>query len=72
MQYFFEQGFAFVEKGDVVIGISTSGNSINVIKGLEKAREKKAITVGFTGQKENKIENRNDRNRMERNNHQEF
>ena len=53
---FERQVSAFVEKGDVVIGISTSGNSINVIKGLEKAREKKAITVGFTGQKENKIE----------------
>lgn len=45
-----------MNEGDVVIGISTSGNSPNVIKGLEKAKEKGAITVGFTGQKENLIE----------------
>ena len=53
---FERQVSSFVEKGDIVIGISTSGDSINVIKGLEKAKEKEAITVGFTGQKENKVE----------------
>ena len=47
---------SFVGTGDIVIGISTSGNSPNVIKGIEKANEKGAITIGFTGQKENKIE----------------
>ena len=36
-------------KNDVVIGISTSGNSKNVIKGLEKANALGAITVGLTG-----------------------
>jgi D-sedoheptulose 7-phosphate isomerase len=35
--------------GDIAIGISTSGNSANVLNGLKKAREKKLITVGFTG-----------------------
>ncbi|MFX1297164.1 MAG: SIS domain-containing protein [Promethearchaeota archaeon] len=54
---FERQVSSFVNEGDVVIGISTSGNSPNVIKGLEKAKEKGAITIGFTGQKENKIEN---------------
>ncbi len=53
---FERQVSAFVEEDDIVIGISTSGNSPNVIKGLEKAKEKGAITIGFTGQKENKIE----------------
>jgi len=53
---FERQVSSLVNSGDVVIGISTSGNSPNVIKGLEKAKEKGAITVGFTGQKENKIE----------------
>ena len=53
---FERQVSAFVEVGDIVIGISTSGNSINVIKGLIKAKEKGALTIGFTGQKENKIE----------------
>ncbi|MFX1462898.1 MAG: SIS domain-containing protein [Promethearchaeota archaeon] len=53
---FERQVSSFVEKGDVAIGISTSGNSTNVIKGLKKAKEKGAITVGFTGQKKNIIE----------------
>jgi D-sedoheptulose 7-phosphate isomerase len=35
--------------GDVLVGISTSGNSRNVICGLEQARAQGVITVGFTG-----------------------
>jgi D-sedoheptulose 7-phosphate isomerase len=35
--------------GDVVVGISTSGNSRNVCLALEKAREIGAYTVAFTG-----------------------
>lgn len=38
-----------VQKGDVVIGISTSGNSINVIRGLKMAKKKGAWTVGLLG-----------------------
>ncbi|MFX1419059.1 MAG: SIS domain-containing protein [Promethearchaeota archaeon] len=53
---FERQVSSFVEEGDIVIGISTSGNSPNVIKGLIKAKEKGAITIGFTGKKKNKIE----------------
>ena len=53
---FERQVSSFVEEGDIAIGISTSGNSPNVIKGLKKAKEKGAITVGFTGQKKSKIE----------------
>ena len=41
---------AMGKKGDVLIGLSTSGNSGNVIKALEKAREMGIVTVGFTGQ----------------------
>jgi D-sedoheptulose 7-phosphate isomerase len=37
-------------KGDVLIGLSTSGNSGNIIKAFETARQKELITVGFTGQ----------------------
>lgn len=37
------------QEGDVLVGLSTSGNSKNIIKAFEKAREKKIITVGFTG-----------------------
>jgi D-sedoheptulose 7-phosphate isomerase len=36
-------------KGDVLFGISTSGNSKNVINALSKANELGMITVGFTG-----------------------
>jgi len=35
--------------GDVAVGISTSGNSTNVLKAMEKARELSMVTVGFTG-----------------------
>jgi len=37
------------KKGDVLIALSTSGNSVNIIKALEAAREKGMITIGFTG-----------------------
>lgn len=37
--------------GDVVIGISTSGNSENVIEAIKKAREKGASVIGMTGEK---------------------
>jgi len=56
-EFIFErQVSSFVNEGDIAIGISTSGNSPNVIKGIEKAKQKGAITIGFTGQKENKLE----------------
>lgn len=38
------------QEGDVLVGLSTSGNSKNIIKAFEKAREKKIVTVGFTGE----------------------
>ena len=36
-------------KGDVLVGLSTSGNSTNIIKALEVANTKEMITIGFTG-----------------------
>lgn len=41
---------AMGKRGDVLIGLSTSGNSANVIKALEKGRELGMVTVGFTGE----------------------
>ena len=38
-----------VESGDVVIGISCSGNSGNVLNAMALARQSGAITIGFTG-----------------------
>jgi D-sedoheptulose 7-phosphate isomerase len=46
---FAQQLASFVGPGDVVIGISTSGNSANVINAVKLAKERGAITVGFTG-----------------------
>lgn len=37
------------QKGDILIGLSTSGNSKNIIKAFEVAKEKEMITVAFTG-----------------------
>lgn len=48
---FSKQVQALVEEGDVVVGISTSGTSSNVIEGIKAAKAKGAVTVGFTGQK---------------------
>lgn len=36
-------------EGDVLVGISTSGNSANVINALVRAREMSIVTVGFSG-----------------------
>ena len=46
---FSRQVEAFVKPHDVVVGLSTSGNSKNVIAALAKAKERKAIAVGLTG-----------------------
>jgi D-sedoheptulose 7-phosphate isomerase len=40
---------ALCSAGDVAIGISTSGNSENVIRGLRAAKAKGAVTVAFSG-----------------------
>lgn len=37
------------EEGDVLLGLSTSGNSGNIMKAFEVARTKGITTVGFTG-----------------------
>ena len=41
---------ALANKGDVAIGISTSGNSINVINALKLASKLNCNTIGFSGQ----------------------
>ena len=50
-EIFYRQVRALVSKGDVVIGLSTSGKSPNVIKAIAAAREMGAATVVFTGRK---------------------
>ena len=43
------------EEGDVLIGLSTSGNSPNIYNAFETARKKKIITVGLTGETGGKL-----------------
>ena len=38
------------QEGDVLVGLSTSGNSANIVNAFDTARQKKIITVGFTGE----------------------
>lgn len=46
---FYRQLENHVEPGDVLIAISTSGNSVNILRALELARERGVKTIGFTG-----------------------
>jgi D-sedoheptulose 7-phosphate isomerase len=46
---FSRQILAHGRKGDVAIAISTSGNSLNVIRGVEAAHDRGLVTVGWTG-----------------------
>ena len=41
--------------GDILVGMSTSGNSTNIIKAFETAREKGITTIGMTGEGGGKI-----------------
>jgi D-sedoheptulose 7-phosphate isomerase len=41
--------------GDILIGLSTSGNSKNIINAFEKAKEKGIITIGLTGESGGKM-----------------
>ena len=49
-----------MDKGDVLIGLSTSGNSPNIVKAFKMARSKEIITVGFTGSTGGKLKTLSD------------
>jgi D-sedoheptulose 7-phosphate isomerase len=46
---FARQLSALGNEGDVFIGISTSGKSLNIVEALNAARQKKIVTIGMTG-----------------------
>lgn len=48
-EVFRRQVEALVNPNDIVIGITTSGNSTNIIKAINQAKEQGAITIGLTG-----------------------
>jgi D-sedoheptulose 7-phosphate isomerase len=52
---FKEQLENLLEPGDVVVAISASGNSPNVLRAVEFARERGAVTVGWTGKHGGKL-----------------
>ncbi len=47
---FEKQVEAFVKDGDVVIGLSTSGNSRGILKAIRLAKKRGAVTIALTGQ----------------------
>lgn len=46
---FARQVNALVERGDVLIALSTSGNSPNIVRAVEAAKRRGALTLGFSG-----------------------
>lgn len=52
---FARQCEALAEKGDVIVAISTSGNSTNVIKGIESAKMKGGVIISLTGKSGGKL-----------------
>jgi len=53
---FAEQLLALLESGDVVIAISASGNSANVLKAVRMAKRIGATAIGFTGREGGKLQ----------------
>lgn len=47
---------ALVQAGDVVVGVSTSGRSPNVLQALAEARQRGAITIALTGEEASELE----------------
>ncbi|RIH66105.1 D-sedoheptulose 7-phosphate isomerase [Mariniphaga sediminis] len=63
--YSFDQVFAryinaMGNRGDILIGLSTSGNSTNVVEAFKTAKERGMICIGFTGSKGGKMKDLSD------------
>lgn len=54
-EVFRRQVEALGQKGDVLIGISTSGNSENVVRAFEEAKKIGVKVIAFTGGKESRM-----------------
>lgn len=52
---FAQQVYGYGEPGDVLLAISTSGNSANVVEAVKVARAKGVLVVSLTGSKESKL-----------------
>jgi D-sedoheptulose 7-phosphate isomerase len=58
--YGYERSFArqieaYCRRGDAAIAISTSGNSVNVLEAVKRAKKAGAVTIGFTNEKGGKL-----------------
>ena len=53
---FSRQCESIVSKGDIILAISTSGNSPNIIKGVQTAKERGGIIIGLTGSNSGKLD----------------
>lgn len=51
---------AFGKEGDIFIALTTSGNSLNLLRGLEMAKEKKLSTISFLGKTGGKMKGKAD------------
>jgi D-sedoheptulose 7-phosphate isomerase len=63
--YHFKEIFArqcesLVKKGDVILAISTSGNSENILRGVQVAKKNGAFIIGLTGKNGGKLKSRVD------------
>jgi D-sedoheptulose 7-phosphate isomerase len=59
-QVFSRQVDALGEEGDIALGLSTSGNSPNMVEAMKCAREKRLVTVALTGKGGGKLHSRVD------------
>lgn len=59
-QVFSRQVDALGEEGDIALGLSTSGNSPNMIEAMKCARDKGLVTVALTGKEGGKLQSRVD------------
>src|SRR3989344_4835140 len=46
---------ALGKEGDILIGLSTSGNSANILKAMQFAKQNNIVTIGFTGESGGKM-----------------
>jgi D-sedoheptulose 7-phosphate isomerase len=54
-QIFSRQITGFMKKGDVLVAISTSGNSANVLEAVKEAKKHKGLVIGWTGKEGGKL-----------------
>ena len=57
---FAQQVYGYGKEGDVLIAMSTSGNSINVVNAAKVAKAKGMMVIGFTGSRGGRLKELSD------------